>query len=258
MLLQSSIMLLHSSIMPSDGRMVHDFGSVGAYVCVTSCIIIPHGAACVQLTHLLAARETSHTPYHQGPPAPAQLTIPSAVQNTEAGQEGVQATLHTAQKRNHEHMEELHHQVSVAFGSCLPAFRRHCRGWRSSGCSGCKGLHHLLVAKRLLQLCREQAPGYCCFRTHVKCPLILVATKRECGCATALSSILLNERVYEREGSRSQTCTRRVQTCTRCRGTVCKCPGRRWSTVYRFCEPTLAPSTLPPCFLTSCSATSHG
>jgi hypothetical protein len=48
--------------------------------------------------------------------------------------------------------------------------------------------------------------------------LILVATKRECGCATALSSILLNERVYEREGSRSQTCTRRVQTCTRCRG----------------------------------------
>jgi len=191
-LLQSSIMLLHSSIMPSDGRMVHDFGSVGAYVCVTSCIIIPHGAACVQLTHLLAARDTSHTPYHQGPPAPAQLTIPSAVQNTEAGQEGVQATLHTAQKRNHEHMEELHHQVSVAFGSCLPAFRRHCRGWRSSGCSGCKGLHHLLVAKRLLQLCREQAPGCCCFRTHAVRTFDLGGNKTRVWLRNSILSIVIH------------------------------------------------------------------
>lgn len=75
------------------------------------CIITSHGAACLQLTDLLAARDTTHTPYHQGPPAPAELKPPSAVQNAEAGQEDVQATLHKAQNLKHEHMEELHHQV---------------------------------------------------------------------------------------------------------------------------------------------------
>jgi hypothetical protein len=182
----------------------HDFGSVGACVCVTSCIIISHAAACVQLTHLLAARDTTQTPYHQGPPAPAQLTPPSAVQNTEAGQEGVQATPHTAQKRNHEHVEELHHQVSVALGSCLPAFRRHCRGWRSGGS---KGLHHLLVASACCNCAGSKRLGPVAFVRTRACPLgvrvILVATTRARCCATALPSILLNERVYERERRRS-------------------------------------------------------
>ena len=58
-------------------------------VCVKSCIITPRGAACVQRTHLLAARDETHTPYHQDPPAPAQLTPPSAVQNGVAMQEDV-------------------------------------------------------------------------------------------------------------------------------------------------------------------------